>query len=297
MILKKEIGTIAEQKEVAPTTVDKDWVLSHVLDAIYSIPRCKESLIFKGGTCLKKCYFPEYRFSEDIDFTSSKIDFVLDEKMVNEIIDLVKKRAEIPLGISKLEQLKFNDELTGYSAVLKYWGADHSRNEAPPPPERWTTNIKIEVILYELIVFQPIEKPIIHQYSDKLSETANAIPCYSLQEVLAEKLRSLIQRSYTAPRDFFDIWYLAKNAKDVNWDEVVAAFHKKMEFKKFEFKGIDQMINQDNAKILKRSWDQSLKHQIPAKEFQTYEIVEKELTELLNKLFPIQNEAQDKEDS
>ena len=133
MILKREIGAIAEQKEVAPTTVDKDWVLSHVLDAI-SIPRCKESLIFKGGTCLKKCYFPEYRFSEDIDFTSSRTDFILDEKLVNEIIAIVKKRTEIPLIISKLEQLKFNEELTGYSAVLKYWGADHSRNEAPPPP-------------------------------------------------------------------------------------------------------------------------------------------------------------------
>lgn len=160
MILKKEIGTIAEQKEVAPTTIDKDWVLSHVLDAIYSIPRCKESLVFKGGTSLKKCYFPGYRFSEDIDFTSSKADFVLDEKIIDEIIAIVKKQAEIPLTLSKLEQLKFKDELTGNSAVLKFWGADHPRNEAPPPPERWTTNIKIEVILYELMIFQPVEKAI-----------------------------------------------------------------------------------------------------------------------------------------
>jgi predicted nucleotidyltransferase component of viral defense system len=286
MILKKEIGTIAEQKEVAPTTIDKDWVLSHILDAIYSIPICKESLIFKGGTCLKKCYFPEYRFSEDIDFTSSKPEFVLDERLINEIIAIVKKQADIPLSLSKLEQLKFNDQLTGYSVVLKFWGADHPRNEAPPPPERWTTNIKIEVILYELMVFKAVERQLIHEYSDKLSDTSKSIPCYSLQEVLAEKLRALIQRSYTAPRDFFDIWYLSKNTKDIDWDEVVTAFHKKMEFKKLVFEGIGQMINEDNEKILKRSWDQSLKHQVPAKEFQPYELVEKELTELFKKIFP-----------
>ena len=52
-----------------------------------------------------------------------------------------------------------------------------------------------------------------------------------------------------------------------------------MEFKNLQFKRIDQMLNDDNAKILKKSWDQSLKHQIPAMEFQEYDIVEKELTE------------------
>lgn len=47
-----------------------------------------------------------------------------------------------------------------------------------------------------------------HLYSDKLSRPTEAgIPCYSVQEILAEKLRSLIQRSYTALRDFYDIWY------------------------------------------------------------------------------------------
>jgi hypothetical protein len=25
--------------------------------------------VFKGGTCLKKCYIETYRFSEDLDFT------------------------------------------------------------------------------------------------------------------------------------------------------------------------------------------------------------------------------------
>ena len=78
MILKREIETLAEEKGVAKSTIDKDWVLGHFLDAIFSMPECRESLIFKGGTCLKKCYFPDYRFSEDLDFT------LLDKKISND---------------------------------------------------------------------------------------------------------------------------------------------------------------------------------------------------------------------
>ncbi|MBW6474015.1 MAG: nucleotidyl transferase AbiEii/AbiGii toxin family protein [Anaerolineaceae bacterium] len=29
-----------------------------------------KNLVFKGGTCLRKCYFPDYRFSENLDFTA-----------------------------------------------------------------------------------------------------------------------------------------------------------------------------------------------------------------------------------
>jgi len=63
MILQKEIVTIAAQKGVVKSTIDKDWALGHFIDAIYSIPELRQKLIFKGGTCLKKCYIPDYRFS------------------------------------------------------------------------------------------------------------------------------------------------------------------------------------------------------------------------------------------
>ena len=80
MILQKEIATIAAQKGVVKSTIDKDWALGHFIDAILSIPELRQKLIFKGGTCLKKCYIPDYRFSEDIDFTSIDRDFILTRK-------------------------------------------------------------------------------------------------------------------------------------------------------------------------------------------------------------------------
>jgi predicted nucleotidyltransferase component of viral defense system len=70
MILQKEIVTIAEQVGVTKSVIDKDWVLGHFIAAMYAVTEIKENLIFKGGTCLRKCWFPDYRFSEDLDFTS-----------------------------------------------------------------------------------------------------------------------------------------------------------------------------------------------------------------------------------
>jgi predicted nucleotidyltransferase component of viral defense system len=51
--------------------IEKDYVLGWVLAGIFNHPDIGSSWIFKGGTCLKKCYFETYRFSEDLDFTLS----------------------------------------------------------------------------------------------------------------------------------------------------------------------------------------------------------------------------------
>lgn len=285
MILKREIERIAEQKGVTKTTIDKDWVLAHFVDAIFSIPECRNNLVFKGGTCLRKCYFEDYRFSEDLDFTATNPEFVLDKKLLDRIVNLVSGRTEIPLYIEELKELRFEGKLTGFSAKGRFWGADHPRNQTPPPPQRWQTSIKIEVILYEEMVF-PIEKrPVHHGYSDALSEAAQSVPCYSLQEVLAEKLRALIQRSYTAPRDFYDIWYLSQNVPDLNWAQIVEAFQKKMKFKGLAFTGIDQMINEENDQRLLAAWKNSLGYQLKPLQMVDYETVRNDLLKVLQAVF------------
>ena len=44
------------------------YALSYLLAGIAAKPELSETLIFKGGTALKKLYFGDYRFSEDLDF-------------------------------------------------------------------------------------------------------------------------------------------------------------------------------------------------------------------------------------
>lgn len=69
MILKKRLLNEAEKNKVKWDIVEQDYVLSWVLQGIASVPELKNSIIFKGGTALRKCYFGNYRFSQDLDFS------------------------------------------------------------------------------------------------------------------------------------------------------------------------------------------------------------------------------------
>jgi predicted nucleotidyltransferase component of viral defense system len=286
MILQKEISNIAESLKIPKTTIDKDWALSHFIAAIFSEPEIKETLVFKGGTCLKKCWFPDYRFSEDLDFTSKSPEFVLSSSHLKFICNHVEANAGILTHVTSSKPILYNNELVGFEANIKFWGADHPKNENPSPPERWHTKIKIEIILYEKLIFPEILRPVIHPYSDKLAISPNLIPSYCLEEVLSEKMRALIQRSYSAPRDFFDIWYLSKNIQELDYNLIINAFYEKMEYKKIKFKGIDQLINPESDKNLTEAWQNSLKHQLPKGLFVDFQTVKEDLFELFTNILP-----------
>ncbi len=67
MISRREILDTAHALGLLPQVVEKDYVLGWILAGIYQHAALKETWIFKGGTCLKKCYFETFRFSEDLD--------------------------------------------------------------------------------------------------------------------------------------------------------------------------------------------------------------------------------------
>lgn len=284
MILQKEIVTLAERSGVAKAVIDKDWVLGHFLASLYTIPEIRNNLIFKGGTCLRKCWFENYRFSEDLDYTARTEQFELKEDHLIQVCDQLLEQVGIRTHIVSLRPLRFQNIQTGYEAVVKYWGADHPRNEAPPPPDRWQTKIKMEVILYEQMFFDPVERELSHPYSDSLVSNM-AIPCYTIEEVLSEKMRALIQRSYTAPRDYYDIWYLSSHSSQLDWKAIVSAFHTKMKYKGLDFQGIGQLLNPANERAVKQAWRNSLGHQVQANALPDYEMVKEELTNLFTRIF------------
>jgi Nucleotidyl transferase AbiEii toxin, Type IV TA system len=69
MIDRRELLAAAGNLGLLPSVVEKDYVLGWVLAGIFNHPVLAKHWVFKGGTCLKKCYFETYRFSEDLDFT------------------------------------------------------------------------------------------------------------------------------------------------------------------------------------------------------------------------------------
>ena len=78
MIDKKEILKIAESLNLRVNIVEKDYILGWLLVGISAHKNFSQNLIFKGGTCLKKCHLETHRLSEDLDYT------VLDKKYVDE---------------------------------------------------------------------------------------------------------------------------------------------------------------------------------------------------------------------
>ncbi|MEX2090001.1 MAG: nucleotidyl transferase AbiEii/AbiGii toxin family protein [Bacteroidota bacterium] len=69
MISRHELLEFSSQFSLRPDVVEKDYALGWLLAGIGRHPLIGEHWVFKGGTCLKKCYFETYRFSEDLDFT------------------------------------------------------------------------------------------------------------------------------------------------------------------------------------------------------------------------------------
>lgn len=103
MILQKEIIEKAQEWKVPPDTVDKDYVLGHFLSVF--VAHYKDALVFKGGTCLRKCYIKNYRFSEDLDFTAMDKNFVLQQKIVDAIAKTVEERTGIRCSVDKTKPL------------------------------------------------------------------------------------------------------------------------------------------------------------------------------------------------
>ena len=73
---------MAERDGVSARTVERDYVLTHVVEALGRLPAA-EGLIFKGGTALRLCFFEDYRYSADLDFSLRDLT-VLDAKAVVE---------------------------------------------------------------------------------------------------------------------------------------------------------------------------------------------------------------------
>src|SRR5438128_3119443 len=69
MIDRREILEAASSFSLLPNVVEKDYVLGWILAGINANEELAEGWVFKGGTCLKKCFFETYRFSEDLDFS------------------------------------------------------------------------------------------------------------------------------------------------------------------------------------------------------------------------------------
>ena len=69
-LLQRRIQEAAREGGVSQLVIERDYAQSYVLLGVASQAELRETLVFKGGTALKKIHFKGYRFSEDVDFSA-----------------------------------------------------------------------------------------------------------------------------------------------------------------------------------------------------------------------------------
>jgi predicted nucleotidyltransferase component of viral defense system len=198
MIRKQDILDRVAEWHLRPEVVEKDYVLGWLLAALGAHPETAAHWVFKGGTCIKKCFAETYRFSEDLDFTL-RSGAIYDEEGLRAVVRQVAATAGEASGIVFLVNdivVRTRQNRRGertFEARLGYRGP--LDNPAQP-------KVRFDLSRYEAVVLPTERRSIFHPYPDSLPSDAAAV-CYAFDEVLAEKTRALIER--TRPRDLYDV--------------------------------------------------------------------------------------------
>ena len=246
MIEPGEIHSQAGAQGVQATQIEKDYVISWVLYGLANNPFLHEHLVFKGGTVLRKVYFPEYRLSEDIDFTWIGVGFEMDAIVTafEEVCAWVLEEANIPLRLAETN-LHSTGNLGFY---LHYVGPLGGNDE--------NKSIKVDISPSEHICNAPSSQSLQRPYYDL--EEEYEILCYSLDEVISEKMRSLMQR--TEPRDLYDLWYLlVQEDRDIR--DSVYCFQDKAKFKGKDPVELVEVVTAKKAKFAAQ-WNSRLSRQM-----------------------------------
>lgn len=205
-------------KTIPVKTIEKDYVLSWILIGIAK-SKMREILSFKGGTALKKLYFPNYRFSEDLDFTLLRNISIEDlDKMLQEVYPLVLESSNIELALKNNEK-----HPNGYTFFINFSG--------PLGAHVTKGEIKTDFTINEKLVNQPIIKTLLREY-DEYKDIPEGIKLkvYTLDEIFLEKYLSILDRSRNEPRDVYDLWYLVSN-KCVEFEHLSADIKEKCIYK------------------------------------------------------------------
>lgn len=260
MIPKASILARAADEDLRPTTVEKDYALGWILYGISQHNRAS-SWIFKGGTCLKKCFFNTYRFSEDLDFTiPPKLSYTGDSisQTLREIMHWVESESGVafPEDGLTLDEYRNPRGNISFQARVSFAGPLQMSR-------RSLQRVKFDITNDEVIADRPHRRAVNHPYEDEL-DPAPEVLCYSVNEILAEKSRALYERQGRA-RDVYDVVHLARVFREsVDIDAARRTVREKFKFKGLPEPSVEGIVGRIDADLLRANWSNQLAYQLPA---------------------------------
>lgn len=285
MISIGEVQRIAGALGLEPRVIDHDYALGCYLCFLGNQATVQKKWLFKGGTALRKCYFEEYRFSEDLDFTVLGIISVENLRNVLRSANIAMQDA---IGIRTDEREIVVDVIEddygkeSYEARIYYFGP---WNYGGSP-----RSIRIHTNRDESLVFPTNMLSVFHQYSDREELPAAFIQVYSLEEMMAEKLRAFSgQRKQAIPHDIFDLYHLSRNVESV--DKVVETFPQKCQAKGISLDAIDLDKVMARKPEYENNWRQGLEYLVPTNLKVSFEVAWQTSIRLLEKASQKNNKA------
>lgn len=233
MLTLDRITQRADEDGVDADVVERDYALTHVVASLALHPD-NELVQFKGGTSLRLCYFPDYRYSADIDL--NRAPDVSDDQMKRLLFEVLAATRE-RVGLPHLELLEDPSLSIGFIG---------------PKRTKKPRLVKLDITDDELISGDDTRSGLLERYEDQ--PDTPPLRVYSLAETAAEKLRSIMQRLQC--RDFYDTWYLLEHA-GVDAAEIKSQFEAKAHHRGFD---PNEFADRFDSRVeeYRRRWDAEL---------------------------------------
>jgi predicted nucleotidyltransferase component of viral defense system len=261
MISALDIRERASEWGLSPDVVEKDYVLGWLLAGIGADPVLGRTFVFKGGTCLKKCHFETYRFSEDLDFTL--VDGApADPDGLTAAFTRVARRLEDVIGLEfPPDRFRFEvyENPRGRPSIE---GRIYYRGPLPRPAGS-LPRIKLDLTADEVLVRPSVLLSVAHPYPDARDMASARVRCYSYDELFGEKLRALVERA--RPRDLYDVINMLRYEPErPPFADVVEAYQAKCRFKSIPAPlTAADLLPEQRRLDLEADWAPMLGHQLP----------------------------------
>lgn len=264
MISEVELRSLARRWNVDLMLLDLDYSLGCFLAGLGQ-QNLAGHWRFKGGTCLRKCYFPDYRFSEDLDFTAeSRLTEANLKAIVEKAVRWVEREIGLDFSAAPVRVETIADEYGQESFEVRlYYRGPLSRTGSPQA-------LRVDVTRAEVLSFPSETRSILHPFSDQAVIAATLITTYSLKEILAEKIRAIAgQRRFAISRDLYDIHQLLKHG--VVLSEVLPVLPAKFETKGIKIEKVRVSNFEARRPEFEVDWHRRLTYLLPRSQSVSFE--------------------------
>jgi len=225
MIDKEEINRRAKVEGLRFDQIEKDHVILWILHALSQPGLKPEGWVFKGGTCLRHCFYEGYRFSEDLDFSCRPTSGGIEDARtpLARMTKWVREKSLLRLSMKEAHTIEGDFQVE----IPVEYSKGGSRRQGLP-------EIKLHLTFDEPILTESVVRQVKPVYSDL---TVFSFLTYSKEEILTEKMRALLQQQmkWPRPRDLYDLWFILCHKREgFEWKELHRLFVEKCRVRRIE---------------------------------------------------------------